>query len=1042
MGPPHRYRAPPAGRCGVALWLLAAAAAALALAPAPARASVRVISAGVTFSEAPPLASPPWYRRSEGVDYVNLRDAADTKGDNIDLYVCSAPTAVAPCSAWAPPSPINGPWYGDNFPNIIDGDAFNGADFMPLTAAATRQFSSISYFEMFIEEGGQRTPVARYATRNVVAPVNAPTLSNFTLFPVAPEKASMMSNILVRLDLAPGSYKWGFRSQGANGLPADILVTTRVFFGCVGPNHTATSSVSAKWDQPLVTIKSGVGANMPDATFVPPSAVTWTGVCFNGKSKEFTGSGYDFPVTIGPAGMVVPGTLTNVCPITFVARTSKGCPLTWTVTLSVSPAPKLTPVIEGAPNGTVQGPFPKSVTLTAVSKPNPIAGNVTAYTWRVDCGGGRVTHFNTADTNEALLLMGPGATGPGLAIDTNNGVQQCSATVQMSTVVQGAAASPAVVINLDGSIYIANGSISGLPATGGDVLAPYPKQINVSIDVSNFIGTPKVTWSLWCPPNTPVPVASETGTEFDWSFWVGANMTVDPFDPYGNKPCKLGVLVETTSGQQPAYAETLFTARAPPILSLSGLPYSAGPLYPGSVALNASASLCANEPCVYSWRIACPDRPAIDLAGKTAVLTTGAGAMLDPFNPIVTTKIECNMDAKSVDSKGQLAALPDGFLAAHKFTIYPPGPVARAGGPYTVPGGQPAALNGSASSCDSPPCSWTWVVACPNQPAIVRSGLDTTITTGPTGANATYDVNTFGLSAPLVCQVQLSGIALTPLPRRCGAQVVLGPPICSNQTVSYTAVASPNLSIRRGKKPKAAQAVFVPGFRDPQGNPVLTRIVGAVANQGESACRCRASSRDNCTCVPDVMIMPGGQTAQIVPSLTPRLRSWAAAGGRVYRLLFRGVSAATGLSCEGTAEVCVNRRPRRRAGGAADACAAFASYKTVRDATLCANFTRRGAAVLSDADFAADAADPAAVFRKLGIAAGGAPFPGPTLDDASHGFGADVGGGLGLGDDPNLVAADADEFEYADADGDDDPGAADDADEAPAVAAAPAAGGA
>lgn len=90
--------------------------------------------------------------------------------------------------------------------------------------------------------------------------------------------------------------------------------------------------------------------------------------------------------------------------------------------------------------------------------------------------------------------------------------------------------------------------------------------------------------------------------------------------------------------------------------------------------------------------------------------------------------------------------------------MVPPGPVAAAGGPYSTPGGQPLALSGAASECDSPPCTWAWTVACPGRLSAAKAGIEALISTGPTlPGGAAYDINTLGIQAPLVCDVSLVG---------------------------------------------------------------------------------------------------------------------------------------------------------------------------------------------------------------------------------------------------------------------------------------------
>jgi hypothetical protein len=140
--------------------------------------------------------------------------------------------------------------------------------------------------------------------------------------------------------------------------------------------------------------------------------------------------------------------------------------------------------------------------------------------------------------------------------------------------------------------------------------------------------------------------------------------------------------------------------------------------------------------------------------------------------------------------------------------------------------------------------------------------------------------------------------------------------------------------------------VFVKEFRDPQGFTVYANITGVEANQGERGCVCTPTLTDKCGCTPDAQIMQGGRFVRVFPvvSSNPSRTQLRSNGGRVYRIYFRGVSAQTGLTCDGFTELCVIKRAAvLRPGQVPRQCASFDSTLTVRDATLCGHPPREGA---------------------------------------------------------------------------------------------------
>jgi hypothetical protein len=157
--------------------------------------------------------------------------------------------------------------------------------------------------------------------------------------------------------------------------------------------------------------------------------------------------------------------------------------------------------------------------------------------------------------------------------------------------------------------------------------------------------------------------------------------------------------------------------------------------------------------------------------------------------------------------------------------------------------------------------------------------------------------------------------------------------------------------VRAGKSTKNVHSVFVKEFRDPQGFTVYANITGVEANQGELGCACRPTATNKCSCIPDAQVMQGGRFVRVFPLLgpNPARTQPLALGGRVYRIYFRGISAQTGLTCDGYTELCVVKRAAvLRPGQALPQCAPFASTATVRDATVCGRASRDGGSSARD----------------------------------------------------------------------------------------------
>jgi hypothetical protein len=116
---------------------------------------------------------------------------------------------------------------------------------------------------------------------------------------------------------------------------------------------------------------------------------------------------------------------------------------------------------------------------------------------------------------------------------------------------------------------------------------------------------------------------------------------------------------------------------------------------------------------------------------------------------------------------------------------------------------------------------------------------------------------------------------------------------------------------------------------------VVPTIDGVFSNNGENLCRCSVSNVDNCRCVPDATILPGGTGVNIMPGVNPRPGGFKGKPGRTYLLRFTGTAAVTGKTCVGFAQVCVIKQRRNLRGRAPPACAPFTSSVTLRDATRC-----------------------------------------------------------------------------------------------------------
>jgi hypothetical protein len=124
-----------------------------------------------------------------------------------------------------------------------------------------------------------------------------------------------------------------------------------------------------------------------------------------------------------------------------------------------------------------------------------------------------------------------------------------------------------------------------------------------------------------------------------------------------------------------------------------------------------------------------------------------------------------------------------------------------------------------------------------------------------------------------------------------------------------------------------------------------------MVNQAENACVCRKTRTNNCTCIPDGIIANAGQTALLMPGVSPSPNTAAGrVSGRQYLLRFTGLVRETGAKCEGFAPVCIFKAKRVKKGVTPPTCQPFGSSATVRDATLCNNVTTTAFAALDAAD--------------------------------------------------------------------------------------------
>lgn len=73
---------------------------------------------------------------------------------------------------------------------------------------------------------------------------------------------------------------------------------------------------------------------------------------------------------------------------------------------------------------------------------------------------------------------------------------------------------------------------------------------------------------------------------------------------------------------------------------------------------------------------------------------------------------------------------------------------------------------------------------------------------------------------------------------------------------------------------------------------------------------------------------------RIVPVVSPKIVA-PYSNGRVYLIRYTGIAANTGLTCKGTATVCVIKQKKNLRGGKPPSCLPFNSSATVREATVC-----------------------------------------------------------------------------------------------------------
>ena len=117
---------------------------------------------------------------------------------------------------------------------------------------------------------------------------------------------------------------------------------------------------------------------------------------------------------------------------------------------------------------------------------------------------------------------------------------------------------------------------------------------------------------------------------------------------------------------------------------------------------------------------------------------------------------------------------------------------------------------------------------------------------------------------------------------------------------------------------------------------VFINITGVLTNNAESACACKRSSKDNCACVPDARVLPGGAGVALMPGVT----AWSSGGtkpGRIYLVRYTATSLVAQLSCEGYARVCAIAQPKNLRGKPPPSCTplGFDDPTKLRDATRC-----------------------------------------------------------------------------------------------------------
>ena len=114
--------------------------------------------------------------------------------------------------------------------------------------------------------GGHSRPAPRHPSQAAAAAAGRPLIpSHAAVAPVPacqPAPGPGPAILTVALETPP------CRSRGVDGSVSDTWYMTRVFFGCVGPAHTSVTSLDVSYNDPSLTLQSGIVTPVADKSTV------------------------------------------------------------------------------------------------------------------------------------------------------------------------------------------------------------------------------------------------------------------------------------------------------------------------------------------------------------------------------------------------------------------------------------------------------------------------------------------------------------------------------------------------------------------------------------------------------------------------------------------------------------------------------------------------------------------------------------------------------------------------------------------------------